>query len=140
MTDEDKTLLEMAAKAAGLKNYRYRPAEDGLRERIEYDDEDGCTVVWMPHLNDGDVLRLAVMLRISLDLDYVSGSAYPAVCATLPRELQKRVPPRRTYVIQQYFVAADGLLDKEDDVVKGLDAAVRRAIVRAVAEIGKAMQ
>ena len=45
MTDEDKTLLEMAAKAAGLKNYRYCPEEDGLHACIEYDDEDGCTVV-----------------------------------------------------------------------------------------------
>lgn len=62
----DRELLELAAKAAGLKNFRYCPEEDGLHECIEYDDEHDCTVVWMPHLDDGDALRLASCLCFSI--------------------------------------------------------------------------
>ena len=123
MTDEDKTLLELAAKAAGLKNYRYCPAEDGLHACIEYDDEDDCTVVWMPHLDDGDALRLAVQqgLEICRGHDAIRGE----FCEVFYR-------PRK-YARQKSCIEYHK--DHPDQV-----AATRRAIVRAAAEIGKVQQ
>ena len=118
MTDEDKTLLELAAKAAGLKNYRYCPAEDGLHACIEYDDEDDCTVVWMPHLDNGDALRLAVRLGMNV---YASSGV----------------------VVAEIIHDGDYASTVAKEPWKGMDgkeAATRRAIVRAAAEIGKAMQ
>lgn len=61
----ERELLELVAKAAGLNNARYYPEEDGLVSCIEYDDENDCRVVWMPHLDDGDALRLAVECGIN---------------------------------------------------------------------------
>ena len=55
----DRELLELAAKAAG---YRYMPAN-------------GCIVVdgipgnWNPLTDDGDALRLAVLLRLDLNIN-----------------------------------------------------------------------
>ena len=123
MIDEDKTLLEMAAKAAGLKNYRYCPAEDGLHACIEYDDEDDCTVVWMPHLDDDDTLRLMVQrgLGIYRGHDAIRGE----FCEVFYR-------PRK-YARQKSCIEYHK--DHQDQF-----AATRRAIVRAAAEIGKAMQ
>ena len=123
MIYEDKTLLEMAAKAAGLKNYRYCPAEDGLHACIEYDDEDDCTVVWMPHLDDDDTLRLMVQrgLGIYRGHDAIRGE----FCEVFYR-------PRK-YARQKSCIEYHK--DHQDQF-----AATRRAIVRAAAEIGKAMQ
>ena len=121
MTDEDKNLLELAAKAAGLKNYRYCPAEDGLPACIEYDDEDDCTVVWMPHLDDGDALRLAVQLGLEIyrGHDAIRGE----FCEVFYR-------PRK-YAGQKSCIEYHK--DHPDQV-----AATRRAIVRAASEIEKA--
>lgn len=123
MTDEDKNLLELAAKAAGLKNYRYCPEEEGLHACIEFDDEDDCTVVWMPHLDDGDALRLAVQqgLEICRGHDAISGE----FCEVFYRP---RKYARQKSCIEYYK-------DHQDQF-----AATRRAIVRAAAEIGKAQQ
>ena len=62
MTDEDKTLLEMAAKAAGLTGYRYVTPD--VEHRLLTDR--GITV-WNPLASDGDALRLAVKLRLDID-------------------------------------------------------------------------
>ena len=55
----DKELLELAAKAAGLKL-----AE--LGGRIVIQEVDGQPVYWNPLTDDGDALRLAVKLSISI--------------------------------------------------------------------------
>ena len=62
MTDEDKTLLEMAAIAAGLTGYRYVTPD--VEHRLLTDR--GITV-WNPLASDGDALRLAVKLRLDID-------------------------------------------------------------------------
>ena len=123
MTDEDKSLLELAAKAAGLKNYRYCPAEDGLHACIEFDDEYDCTVVWMPHLDDGDALLLAVHLAFGIyrGHDAIRGE----FCEVFYR-------PRK-YARQKSCIEYHK--DHQDKFT-----ATRRAIVRAAAEIGKAQQ
>jgi hypothetical protein len=120
----DRELLELAAKAAGLKNYRYCPEEEGLHACIEYDDEDDCTVVWMPHLDDGDALRLAVKLRLSIiqEEEFVLGE----YLQTVEVMSEEREDGSRICIMQSF----------DDDPM----TATRRSIVRAAAEIGKAMQ
>ena len=99
---KDRELLEMAAKAAGLT--------------IEYWAQDNYPVAlcggkktgWNPIVFNSDALRLAVALRMQIDI------------------LERSV----------YALALGGTkvceLDRAD-----IDAATRRAIVRAAAEIGK---
>jgi hypothetical protein len=122
MTDEYKTLLEMAAKAAGLKNYRYCPEEEGLHACIDYDDEDDPTAVWMPHVYDGDTLRLSVQLGLEV---------YRGHDAIRGEFVEVFYRPRK-YAGQKSCIEYHK--DHPDQV-----AATRRAIVRAAAEIGKAM-
>ena len=100
----DRELLELAAKAAGMK-----PASDGVIYAGLGSRE------WNPLTDDGDALRLAVKLR----LDVIHNE---------PRD-------------NDAWVMAGGDLncveDVEDESMRA--AATRRAIVRAAAEIGRAM-
>ena len=112
--EDDRKLLELAAKAAGI-------VHEG------FDEDEGRDVWWLPYLSrydswnplddDGDALRLAVKLRLQLKLlTYISAeiTAFGALCAHGAREYLRHVP---------------------DEF-----ASVRRAIVRAAAEIGRAME
>lgn len=100
----DRELLELAAKAAGMKILGWL---DGVPDV-------GCArniVWWNPLTDDGDALRLAVKLELKIshrtvDVDVSRGNASASVY----------VP---TY--------------------SGREEATRRAIVRAAAEIGRAM-
>lgn len=105
MSASDKELLELAAKAAG--NLKFIPhcgwiheASDGTRGNW-----------WSPLNNDGDALRLAVNLGITVN--QYSKSILAAATAH-----------GRRYIIEQSF---------GDDAY----AATRRAIVRTAAKIGK---
>lgn len=117
----DRELLEMAAKAAGLEpgndvwQYAWNPQADCLVRR----NANGSDTAWNPLTDDGDALRLAVKLRLDL---YNYG------------------PP----VHDEAHVDAihmDGATFGEATEELGDDpyAATRRAVVRAAAEIGKAM-
>ena len=96
----DRELLEFAAKAAGIGFYKGDYA-NGL---------DTKTGFWNPLTDNGDALRLAVKLRMQIDI--------------LDRSI--------------YAVAMGSVkvceLDRAD-----IGAATRRAITRAAAEVGKAM-
>ena len=124
MTDEDKTLLELAAKAAGIK---YDPEASkpnpvsgawfGLwltydREPTEYDRRR-----WNPLCDDGDALRLAVKLHLSVEI--WAGSSLHKQGVT---------------IVEHDDVAVE--FPHESDPY----TATRRAIVRAAAEIGKTQQ
>ena len=100
----DKELLEFAAKAGG---YLY---ED---ETLRNDDTGFNYAGWNPLADDGDALRLAVLLEI----DLIVGTGAKFVTT-------------RTHVeqINEYLYAQDKY------------AASRRAIVRAAAEIGRSMK
>lgn len=67
----DRELLEKAAKAAGLRIHRWWFDVAVLYDQTKR--EEGAT--WNPLTHDGDALRLAVKLRISIDMDeqYVFG-------------------------------------------------------------------
>jgi hypothetical protein len=111
----DKELLELAAKACGLNIIEF--AEDWDKEGQEIarvSAGSGLYTEWNPLNYDGDALRLAVTLKLFVDLtyenkvcgwvlDYKSG-----ICKTIEEEASN--DPRK---------------------------ATRRAIVRAAAEIGK---
>lgn len=112
----DRELLELAAKAAGYvsgETFKFHPATGRPMVRTEIGDQWGD---WRPLTDDGDALRLAVKMgfRVEARLDG-----------------------------QVYVWLGDALLWNEfalhEDVYSERCAAVRRAIVRAAAEIGKAM-
>lgn len=112
----DKELLELAARAAWVFPVLcYEAKRNCLRigDRKSYS-------LWRPLTDDGDALRLAVKLNIELRF-HLAGDV-PGVTATCAAD--RRLPiPREPWTPEQG--------DKP--------AATRRAIVRAAAEIGKAM-
>ncbi|AKQ59690.1 hypothetical protein ACR55_01820 [Bordetella hinzii] len=116
----DRELLELAARAAGLNifwNERLECGETWL-------DGDKIKRFWQPHRDDGDALRLRNALQATIidegDQVYVEIARYPA--GAVVRELYERDLP--------------GGFSSQPSV----DAATRRAIVRAAAEIGAKMQ
>ena len=126
MIDEDKTLLEMAAKAAG---YGLPSADDHDEIGRQYEYHLGLWVKhpwgwgWFrPHIDDGQSLRLAVQqgLEICRGHDAIRG------------EFVEVFYRPRKYARQKSCIEYHK--DHPDQV-----AATRRAIVRAAAEIGKAM-
>ena len=109
----DRELLELAAKAAGLKIHaRHQAERDTLIDPAAaslwiVDHSTG----WNPLTDDGDALRLAVKLRIDVTFNETDLFAFPP----------------------------DGSLGESESMsVSDHYAATRRVIVRAAAEIGKA--
>lgn len=116
MSQSDRDLLALAAKASGLK------LADEIDSHIPSGGvwivgPDGNDKVWSPLHDDGDALRLAVKLRMDIDLH--TGHA------------------------EVWHWAEIDSQDKLNFVTQNLDydpqAATRRAIVRAAAEIGRVM-
>lgn len=114
---DDRELLELAAKAAGLHLswgpkgcWPYlRPAHCNVRQ-----------AAWNPLEDDGDALRLAVKLRMETYHGWDEGHAVYAIAS--PEGLDGICG---VYCVEQH---------KGDPC-----AATRRAIVRAAAEIGRSM-
>ena len=125
MTDDDRNLVERAARAAGIPlEFRVLKWSDGS-EYPCYEDKDSVCVTpiytpvikWNPLQDDGDALRLSVAMGMNL------------------------------YINDKYCIA-EILSDSESPPIhqneycdsETKNAATRRAIVRAAEEIGKAMQ
>ena len=118
----DRELLELAAKAAGVAVHHWSYADcpdcpdavpvltDGINTEI---------VVWNPLADDGDALRLAVKLGMTVCIDYA--------------KLKVSVWDGRSEW-GSVSLSSDGININKDPY-----AATRRAIVRAAAEIGRAM-
>ena len=111
----DRELLEMAAKAAGVEYDPKQLSQFGLWLVIHGEPSEYQRRYWNPLKDDGDALRLAVKIGISKTLLLEVG------CGGVDCEFQR--------CTAQAFYSHDG-----DPY-----AATRRAIVRAAAEIGKAM-
>lgn len=117
----DREMLEMAAKAAGY-NFRWFKVKQWKNMKGIIGPYRYCTGTvdvygshhtkpWSPLTDDGDALRLAVKLRLMVN-----------VCP---------------YII----IATDGNTHAEEETCKQSDAkATRRAITRAAAQIGKEMK
>ena len=108
----DRELLEAAAKAAGIEVRIYH---DMVVERGT-----DCVCVdhrgfkWNPLTNSGDAFELAVKLRLTVNCSYDE----VAICG-------------QEFTQKEVFIE----YNKED-----ANAATRRAIVRAAAEIGRSMK
>jgi hypothetical protein len=117
----DRELLEMAAKAAGIKvptkeDYPYAYIDQhGIHRDISCGGDGSRMSHWNPLTDDVDALRLAVKLRLNINFEEWDGAEY--ACAVPSKSHQGH----------------DEVMGDDDG------AATRRAIVRAAAEIGKAM-
>ena len=114
----DRELLKLAAKAAGISLY-IEPMSPGCQfeeDRKLYSDLRG-SVEWNPLTDDGDALRLAVKLMMTVLAD-------PGIDASVAAQIDPPTSPLTS-------VWADELAEPDPY------AATRRAIVRAAAEIGK---
>jgi hypothetical protein len=118
----DRELLELAARAAGLDLEWCGPWACMARNLGVIDGFDRHTC-WNPLNDDGDALRLAVKLRLSIiqEEEFVLGG----YLQTIEVISEEREDGSRICVMQSF----------DDDPMY----ATRRAIVRAAAEIGKAM-
>ena len=104
----DREMLELAAKAAGLKEYGWMA--DTLTHVVN-----NQFVFWEPLTDDGDALRLAVKLKMRIGIDAIPVGSVVVVSDNKFRpDTHERIGDDATY-------------------------ATRRAIVRAAAEIGRAM-
>ena len=106
----DRELLEAAAKAAGI-DWADGHESTGLR------DQNGK--VWNPLTDDGDALRLAVKLEMTIDTDYNGG----VVAGNINIGFDE---PEYGY--------------QEGMGKKDLYAATRRAIVQTAAKVGRKMK
>ena len=116
---DDRTLLELAAKAAGIVDAQWHEMRGWGETRYGYSEamwsdslyDSNGSGYWNPLTDDGDALRLAVRLGIDV-----------MQRRTDPAEVWAQAPMQRT-------VIEPAGLDRE--------SATRRAIVRAAAEMAK---
>lgn len=106
----DRELLELAAKAAGMPLGGWEPCAGGFFTYSHRGSDERKT--WLPLTDDGDALRLAVKLNLWLHVEEYGASA------------------RR---------AGGAWLGCAAHLYGGIEVATRRAIVRAAAAIGKEM-
>lgn len=114
MTDHE--LLELVAKAAGIDVEWLLDSEN---KEYLHNGEDGC--VWNPLTDDGDAFRLAVKLRLNI------------VIKTLPHKVYVEVYDGSVPSVTETL--ADIRVKETIDE----NASMRRAIVLAVAKIGKTL-
>ena len=118
----NRELLELAAKANSMTEFRYCDARRGM---AKWENSDGgwfAGECWNPLTDDGDALRLAVKLGFWITLDTETEMTVDVIKAT-------RGPngKRPTHHIERFKYPQYG----------DAYAATRRAIVRAAAEIGE---
>lgn len=112
----DRELLEMAAKAAGIELLwpLYMPGATEV-PMLTKSMKDTVVTWWSPLADDGDALRLAVKLGIEI------------------------VPMHNCQVDAVLYMDGTEIVHVAESMREDKFSATRRAIVRAAAEIGKAM-
>ena len=113
----DKELLELAAKAAGLTNLSYCPAWKCMAEYAVHGEFYKWDTYWNPLRGDSEALRLVVSL--GLDIEHGITSTGTKVV---------------TVSCEEKFSGCCEWVTGQDPL-----EAIRRAIVRAAAEIGKSI-
>lgn len=126
----DRELLELAAKAAGYEIVGI--AHKFIVQGIDEDDllvanDRGGDSVWNPITDDGDALRLAAKLRLTIRQDDPAASEAGIAAYQTGAPTVDGIGP---------WFWKEWLRDHSDD----RSVTTRRAIVRAAAEIGKAVQ
>lgn len=118
---DDRELLELAAKAAGYGALLFCPTSrtDGFYSVEETDG--GPLKRWNPLTDDGDALRLACVLGLTIECDFHDSDTCTAY-------------QTRGDIVADEQAGMVGEVIGEPDF-----AATRRAIARAAAEIGRAM-
>ena len=120
----DRELLELAAKAAGMRLHVW--GTKGAENFADLDAHQGGR--WNPLSDDGDALRLAVKLHISIEhpdpADLGGGYVNASICRH-----RYRYRPLNKYS----FCVVAGSEEFPGDLL----SATRQAIVLAAAEIGK---
>ena len=116
MTD-DKELLELAAKAAGLTNLVYCPAWKSMAEYDVVGEYYKWETYWNPHKDVSKALLLAVSLGLNIEHEITPAGAKVVMVSCEEK-------------FSGWF---------EEETTQDPLAAICRAIVRAAAEIGKAM-
>ncbi|MFU1938856.1 hypothetical protein ACLQ8Z_03410 [Bordetella hinzii] len=116
----DRELLELAAKAAGIDYLVWTP---GTSPIVPAERRIGGQMHWNPIHDDGDALRLAVKLRISIDHNHSA-------------DHQRWVSADRNGC-EGCYSPVSAVEDEFEESER--PAATRRAIVRAAAEIGAKM-
>ncbi len=114
---ELRRLLELAAKAAQAAGANIIDSEAGpqIFERYASDGSE-CYRIWLPNYDDGEALRLAVLLRMKV----YPGEAYCWDAA-----------------VADYSHSFSGVCDEDEE--PDTFAATRLAVLRAAAAIGEAM-
>lgn len=122
----DRELLTLAAKAAGIE--LVWSSEQDMAPMIKGVTGNSTRCWFSPLTDDGDALRLAVKLRMQIQINDFSVVIYR-------QQLPNGVTPPECY---EYPDSVQG----EDYAIQHInhDAATRRAITRAAAEIGKEMK
>lgn len=115
----DRELLEMAAKAAGIAWTEYNDEYGLVLSRSNMGDE---LLIWNPLLFDGDALRLANFLDLTIGRTY--DGAYVDLCSG---EILQHMEDGCQHEVKWAECGGDK------------NMACRRAIVRAAAEIGRSM-
>lgn len=122
----DRELLRRAAKAAGMNMVGY----EGGRARIELPERDhgdgwvsGGNISWNPLTDDGDALRLAVKLKLSI-------SHEACACCVWCSPGDESMGDESTSVQERMHAAG-----AERESIQDRASATRRAIVRAAAEL-----
>jgi hypothetical protein len=110
MSQSDRELLELAAKAAGIKIGGWIECE-GYPSGFA---SDAHRQLWNPLTDDGDALRLAVRLQLTVEVSEFWANAW--------------------HWKNPSATACQELINQDE-----ASAATRRAIVRAAAEIGSNM-
>ena len=108
----DREMLKLAAKAAGYYFHGLRIGFNYENCFVSTTNDTDDWIIWDPLTDDGDALRLAVKLDIAIS------------------RVRK----------QMYAIARYNAWAYEDIVNANRDAAARRAITRAAAEIGRQME
>ena len=119
----DIELLEAAAKAYGLKGYRYCEPWNSMNRYTMQDGYFGPN--WNPLIDDGDAFRLATKLGISIESD--------ASIEVLTFTFMGYTESEYDQGVEAWHVTFDSIAQ---ELYKGdRNAATRRAIVRVAAEL-----
>jgi hypothetical protein len=123
LSNSEKSVLELAARAIKLRYLMYMPASYPHRSGLLYNKEDGRVAMWNPLVDDGDIFRLAVAAP-SVDLR--------EVMLSMPQVVQESLENRCSRVREAFVLkVAESVADTE------AKSHEKSAVLKSVAEEGQ---